>query len=801
MRKYTLFFLLALVGNTVFAQVAEVTVSGSARNRADKTPLAYANVVLKDVKDSVFVTGTVANADGRFTLANVRPGSYLLETSCIGFGNRQQTLYVGSLSAFLNLPPVELVADENLLEEVSITAMAGGIQRDKQVYSLAENISQSGGSVLQSMQNLPGITVQEGKVRLRGSDRVMVLLDGKQTALTGFGSQTGLDNIPASAIDRIEIINNPSARYDAGGTAGIINIVMKKSDRQGFNGKVGLTSGLGALWVRRENLPAIRPQYTATPKINPSLSLNYRKEKINFFVQADNLYTETLNKNEFVTRRYDDGNILRSQLKRNRNTNHLTSKAGFDWFADDQNTLTLSGMYGRETIIDRGDQPMFNADLSQRFRLWQFLEDEVLTTAMATAAFRHAFKEPGHRMDAGFSYTFDREDEKYFYDNHLPASTGTDDFALIADETVYDVNLDYVRPLRHGRMEAGLKFRDRNIPTNMVFHPGENSVLDAGADGWAVYSERIPAVYGNYVFETPKWEAELGLRVEYVRLKYDVTPDHNTYQSDGYHYTQPFPNFRLAYKPTATDRIALSYSRRVDRPGEGDIRIFPKYDDAEIIKVGNPALRPQFTNAIELGYKHDWQAGSFHAAVFHRFADGTITRISSTAPGSTLVYAIAQNAGKSRTTGIEAVWSQKVSSVYRFNLNGNVYRNQIDAFSVENRYPQPNVFSAPAQTAVSGDLKLNHTFAFGNGWNAQLSGVYLAPDIIPQGKTASRFSVDAGLKKSVQRGRGEVFLNVTDVFNTLVISREISGAGFRYDSKDYYETQVLRLGYSFRIGD
>ena len=150
---------------------------------------------------------------------------------------------------------------------------------DKKTFSVKDNVSQSGGSVLQAMQNLPGITVQEGKVQLRGNDKVIVLIDGKQTALTGFGSQTGLDNIPASSIEKIEIINNPSSKYDANGNAGIINIVMKKNKQEGFNGKIGFTSGFGALWVKKENLPGIRPQYTFTPKLNPSLSINYRKAK------------------------------------------------------------------------------------------------------------------------------------------------------------------------------------------------------------------------------------------------------------------------------------------------------------------------------------------------------------------------------------------------------------------------------------------------------------------------------------------------------------------------------------------
>ncbi|MNV14908.1 vitamin B12/cobalamin outer membrane transporter [compost metagenome] len=682
-----------------------------------------------------------------------------------------------------------------------MTAQAGHVSNklDKKIYSVADNISQTGGSVLQTMQNLPGITVQDGKVQLRGNDKVTVLIDGKQTALTGFGSQSGLDNLPSSAIDKIEIINNPSSKYDANGNAGIINIIMKKSNQNGFNGKVGFSSGLGSLWIRKENLPTIRPQYTLTPKINPSVSLNYRKDKVNIFIQADNLYTQTLNKNEFVTRKYEDGTIINSQLKRNRNTNFLTTKAGIDWHIDEQNNLTISGMYGSERIIDRGDQPFFNADISTRLRLWQFLEDELKTTAMATTSYQHKFKDAGHLLNVGFNYTFHREDEKYFYDNYLPSSKGTDSFKLLSDEQVYDVNVDYIKPLKYGRIETGIKVRNRNIPTNMEFKPGANSVLDMDAGGWANYKELIQAVYGNYVFENEKWEAELGLRLEYVKIQYDVNPNHNTYKSDGYNYTQPFPNMRLAYKLNDNNKLSAFYNRRVDRPNEVDIRIFPKYDDAEIIKVGNPGLRPQFTNSVELGYKNTWSKGYFYAAMYHRFADGTITRISSTLPDSKLIYAVFQNAGKSFNTGIETILNQKVSSIYSFNINGNLYRNQINAFTVENLYPEPNTFSADRQTALSGNLKFNNMFRFARGWDGQITAIYLAPDIIPQGKIQSRFSIDAGLKKSVQKGKGELFFNATDLLNTMVIKRKIDGIGFNYTSHDYYETQVLRLGYNYKF--
>jgi outer membrane receptor protein involved in Fe transport len=794
--------LFILFTNTITAQTSNVTLSGMVKESNKKTGLAFVNIALKKSTDSSFVTGTISNEEGRFSFAGIKNGNYFLQFSYSGYLIKTQPVLIGTLSPFLDMGTIELQQDSRQLEEVVVTSKQDEVSNkmDKKSFSVAANISQSGGSVLQALKNLPGITTsQDGKVELRGSDKVAVLIDGKQTALTGFGSQTGLDNIPASAIERIEIINNPSAKYDANGTAGIINIIYKKNKQQDINGKVGLTTGLGALWRKKENLPGIRPQYQVTPKINPSVSLNYRKNKVNAFMQADWLYTETLNKNEFSTRTYDDSTIIHQQLKRNRNTHFLTTKAGIDWNINTQDMLTISGLYGIEKIIDRGDEPFFNGDFSKQERLWQFLEDELKTTIVASAAYQHKFKQAGHLLNIGFNYTFHREDEKYNFVNILPSYTGLDSFKLLSDEHVADFTIDYVKPLKYGRMEGGLKFRYRDIPTNMQFKPGINSPLDVDAGGQATYSEIIPALYGNYVFESKKMEAEIGLRIEYVDLQYKVNPNHNTYKSDGYDYTQPFPNVRLAYKINEQNKISLFYNRRVDRPNEVDIRIFPKYDDAEIIKVGNPALRPQFTNSYELGYKTNLKNGYFYAALYHRSTNGTITRIATQVPPGTLIYTVFQNAGRSYNTGIEMVLQQEFSKTFSFNTNVNIYKNIIDGFTVENKYPVPSIYIAGKETLTSGNIKVNGIFHLLKQTEIQITGIYLAPDIIPQGKIGTRFSVDMGIKKQIQKGKGELFLNASDIFNTLRIRKDLNANGFKLISTDYYETQVIRIGYSYKF--
>ncbi|KQC01980.1 TonB-dependent receptor [Pedobacter sp. Hv1] len=786
----------------VEAQTFKATISGILKDGKSKNIIPYANVVIKNKSDQKFIAGTITDEEGRFKLADIASGTYTIAFSSIGHQNKTQEMTIGTLNAFLDLGEIILTEDAKSLNEITVTAKsADGLseQMDKKTFTLSNNVSQAGGSVLQAMQNLPGVTIQDGKIQLRGNDKVAVLVDGRQNAMTGFGTQTGLDNIPASAIERIEIINNPSAKYDANGNAGIINIIYKKNKQEGFNGKIGLTTGLGALWVRQENLPTIRPQYQATPKINPSISVNYRKNKLNTFLQGDWLYTQTLNRNEFATRTYADGTIINQQVKRNRTTTYTTVKTGIDWNPDEQNSFTISGYFNREKILDRGDIPYFNSNFSQRLRLWQFLEDEVKYTATGSAIYQHKFKQPGHLLNAGFNYTWHREDEKYFFTNIMPTFTGEDSFKLLSDEHVADFNLDYIKPLKQGRIETGLKLRRRTIPTNMEFFPGLNSPIDVNAGGWADYKETIPAVYANYILESNHFELEAGLRFEYVKVQYDVNPNHNTYQSDGYDYARPFPNLRFAYKINDQNKLSVFFNRRVDRPNEVDIRIFPKYDEPELLKVGNPTLRPQFTNTYELGHRLTWKKGSIFTSLYHKEIDATITRIATAVPGSTILYNIFQNAGRSYNTGAELMLQQELTSWFSFNASVAVYQNTIKAFSITNKYPVPTVYQMGEEKITSGNAKVNGMFKLPKQTQFQLSAVYLAKDIVPQGTIGARFSMDMGFKKQIQKGKGELFLNGTDILNTLKIKREIQGNGFTLKSTDYLETQVFRIGYSYKF--
>jgi len=787
---------------TSFAQQDGVTVTGTIRDQADKTRLSFVNVLLFQSSDSSFVQGVMTDGDGQFTMEKIKSGEYFLNISFLGFQEENIPVRVGRLSPFLDLGTLYLSEGSEMLDEVLVTGRREEVASnlDRKSILIEDNISQLGGSVLQAMANLPGVTIdRDGKVVLRGSDQVAVLIDGKQTALTGFGEQQALDNIPASAVERIEIINNPSARYDATGMAGIVNIIFKKETREGWNGKVGLTTGLGALGEKRENLPGIRDQYRFTPKVNPSASVNYKKDQINFFFMGDVLYHQQMMRNEFITRTYEDGRVINQQFLENRTQPIYNLKTGLDWSPNEKNLFTFSGLFNYRAYIDLGDLPYFDGASGERVRLWQYYEEEVNQTLLASIAHKYQFKQPGRTLETTFNYSFRRKDEVFYFDNFIPSGIGTDTTSLIADENVYDLTVDYTRPLRSGRYELGTKQRARIFPNFITFTPGINSILDPTLAGSAEYREWLSAIYGNYVWESPHFEIEAGLRVEYAQIDYLVDPNHSVYESDGFSYLEPFPNLRLAWLISDNSNLSLFYNRRVDRPEEKALRVFPTYADPEILRLGNPTLIPQFSQSMELGYKRSWNNGYIYGAAYYRYLQNILTFIITSLPESTNLASIDQNAGNGTNIGIEAIYNQQLYAWLKMDINTNIYRNVINAFTIVNAYPTNTPFSMEEQRAISGNIKANFQVKLPHLTTLQITGIYLAPDLVPQGTIDARYALDFGIKRSIQSGRGELFMNVTDLFNTMIMRYELMGTDFRFRSTDYFETQAVRIGYQYRF--
>ncbi len=787
---------------STFAQINDAVVSGVVRHEQSKELLPYVNVVLND-NEGEFLTGTITNEDGIFSIDGLSTGDYTVIVSFMGFSDQVVPLHVGNLNRFLDLGTISLSETSMQLDELTVTARAMEVssKMDKKTFSVEDNLSQQGGSVLQLMQNLPGVTIdRDGKVFLRGSDKVTILVDGKQTAITGMGSQSGLDNIPASAIASVEIINNPSARYDASGMAGIVNIIFKKDQEFGWNGKAGLMLGVGALAEKEPNLSNIRKQYSFTPKVNPSFSSNYKREKTNVFVQADLLYHKQMMKNEFTLRSYDNGDVVHQQFLENRTQPIYNIKAGVDYNPNKRNAFTFSTLFNYREYTDLGDLPYDDID-GNRMRLWQYYENEVNQTLFATIMHKHSFTQPGHSLTSSFNYSFRRKDEVFNFTNreYNPDLFGTDTTGLLADEHIFDLTVDYTKPLKSGRFEIGTKQRARNFPNDIYFKPGENTILDLTLSGSAEYREWLSAVYGTYIYELKKFELEAGLRVEYAKVDYLVDPSHSVYSSTGFDYVDPFPNVRATWIINDNSRISLFYNRRVDRPEEKDLRTFPTYASPEILSMGNPNLKPQFTQSVELGYRQSWIGGYFYSSAYHRMSTNILTKIITEVPMSNRLAEVNQNADKGQNTGVELVLDQELGSKLRLNANGNIYRNNIGAFTIVNAYPNNVTYVGKKQNIITGNAKVNLTAKIWKDTELQLTGIYLAKDIIPQGKILARYSIDAGLTKKIQNGKGELFINASDILNTLVMRQEIEGTTFNLVSDDYYETQVVRVGYQYRF--
>ncbi len=451
MKLHSILFLIFIAILPSFATETAV-ISGRVIEFETKSPVPFANVVLLDKTDNNITIGTITDTEGRFVLRGIYEGDYLLSVSFVGYETKTLPVMVGKLNNIFNVGRVEIKTSAASLDEVVVSArkeiVSAGL--DKKSFNIENNISQAGGSVMDAMRNIPGVTVDpEGKVLLRGSDKVTVLIDGKQSSLTGFGNQKGLENIPASNIEKIEIINNPSTKYDAKGLAGIINIIYKKERKTGFNGDFGLNVGVGELTTRKENLPDIMDKYSFTPKLNPAININYRSKNYNLFLQTDGLVRKKVNTNEFTTRNYKNGNPdIISQFLENRSQELYNIKGGFDWYINESNKLTLYALFEDEYHIDRGHVPYDYVSNGKLKRFWTWAEDENTRFINYGANYVHNFTQLGHSLEAGFVYTNGGENELFPLTDSSAVRNSIDQTHLLVNEIVTNVNVDYVRPMR-----------------------------------------------------------------------------------------------------------------------------------------------------------------------------------------------------------------------------------------------------------------------------------------------------------------------------------------------------------------
>ncbi len=800
------FLVLAIVVSFAAHAQQDVTVAGRVIGRGTEQTLPFATVTVTRAVDGAVVAGALADESGRFVLTGLPRGQYTVTSTFLGYAPESVQLLIGERNDNYDLGDIEL-ATVGGVDEIIVSAQRQVLEAnlDRRVFDLGQSFGQATGSVLDAMRGLPGVTInQDGQVLLRGSDRVAVLIDGKQSGLTGLGNQSGLDSIPAGSIATIEIINNPSAAYDAAGMAGVINIVYKKDLEEGLQTDVGLTASVGQLSRRRDDLPTDLGSFSSNPKLSPRVNIvNNNGDGGGFFMQAEVLFQEDLPNNEFTTRYYDDGTVTFSQVPENREQTQVVVRGGLNRQLDDQRSLTFSSLFDFEEHKDVAQVPYIDGATQQRYRFWFWEEREKTGHLNLVLDYKREFEQPGHELSFSAQYTRGWEDEAYFLNDRSALRNSQDETHLDAIENTLPLQVDYVRPLSSGRIETGAKIQRRWIPVDYNVNRGVDTVIYPGLGEWSKWGEDIYAGYVNYVHEKARYAVEAGLRVEQTDVYYDLPPENIYYtQSDEYDYFEPFPNVRLTWNVDDSNRLAWHYANRVDRPGEPELRIFAKYDDPELLKVGNPYLRPQFTQSQELSYERLWARGSAIVSLYRREIDDPFTRvfaIDNSNPSYSIVNRIYQNVGSGTNTGIEVLFNRDVGERWRLSGSANVYENVIDAAQTTLLFPVQRPFAVPRTEDSTWDMKLNSLLRLPNGIEAQLSFVYYAAKNIAQGREAARSSVDIGFKKPVFDARAELVVSVSDLFNEFGLRQEISGDGFDAVYENFFESQVVSVGLNYEF--
>jgi outer membrane receptor protein involved in Fe transport len=786
------------------AAAQDAVLSGRVVDSATGAPIGFASVVVE--RTGAAQTGTLSGENGRFVLKGLAPGAYKIHISFPGYHAAAGDVVVSTLNQAYDFGDVKLERLEGVREEVTVTAEAlRAAGTNTQMFSLADGPLPATGTILDALKTLPGVTVdQDGKVSLRGSDQVAILIDGRQSSLTGFGSQRGLDSVSAANVEAIEIINNPSARFDAAGMAGIINIIYKQEQQLGLAGDFGVGLGMGQFTKQRDDLPTELGSFSTNGKFVPSINLNYRTPRVRSFLQADVLFQDDLPNNEFTTRFYDDGRVIESQVPENREQYHYTIRLGADVKVNNTTAMTMSGIYDFERHIDVAQVPFILRSTGELERFWFWREEEDTGFINANLDLKKQFTPPGHSLGINLQYTRGLEDEAYFLNEISPVRVGTDATHLIAAEHTLPLSIDYTRPMRSGRLELGTKLQRRWIPVTYTVERGRQSVIYQGLGDFSEWDENIFAGYANLIRITPRYTLEGGVRVEETQVSYTI-PDENIYYpgSDAYDYFEAFPNVKLTYNLGSANRVVAAYNRRVDRPGEPELRIFPKYDDPELLKVGNPFLRPQFTHAYEAGYSRLWTGGSASAALYHRDITDSFLRvfaIDDSNPQYDIVNRVYENAGNSRQTGVQLLFNQDLfGNRWRLSANVNAFRNDIDAVATMLLFPTERPLTLASSRDNTWDLMVNNVIQLPRQGELSASYIYYGERNIPQGVQLARSSVDVAAKAPLVNDRAELVFTFTDLFNGFAIQHDLIGNGFRALYQNFLETQVATVGLKVRF--
>ena len=763
-----------------------------------RSPLENATAELLRAKDSSLVKTALSTTAGLAEFDRIAEGRYLLRISMVNFETFLSAPFeITAEQNIISLPAVNLARSAaTQLQGVTVTARKPFIQKltDRIVVNVENSIVSAGSSAMDVLERSPGVTIDQNDVLgLRGRQGVIVMIDGKPTAMSGADLANYLRGLPSSAIERIDIITNPSAKYDAAGNSGIIDIRMKKDQRLGYNGTATAGYGQGIY-----------------PKANAGTTFNYRNKTLNLFGSYNYAYRENLNHLILDRNFFDNGIFAGADKKDNYSKmpfNSHTARVGADFFPS-KNTIIgfvvnsnfnhfTRNNTNNSTVINEFKQPSYT------FRT-QASNDDHFRNTVANINLKHNFDSLGKELTADVDYgvynsnSLSLTPTQYY---NLDGSPRGAHYILKGDQdgrlTLKTAKVDYVNPLKKGaKFEAGFKTSFVSSDNDARFFDVSESVPknDTNKTNRFFYDENNNAAYLNFSKEFKKFNVQVGLRGEQTNVKTLQAIGNQAWDTS---YLQLFPSAFFNYKLKEDHTVGLSVSRRIDRPGYGQLNPFLFLIDVTTYATGNPGLLPQITWSYEASYTLKNLNFTLGYSRTNNPMNIVIVRFNDVFPhlqqSENVTVQIPVNLESSEYMGLSVSAPVRISKWWNMINNANVYYNSFHG----------NLGGAALnEGAPAADVRTNNTFTFKKGWTAELNANYSTGGRYGYMVSRPQWGLAAGVQKTVLKSKGTIRLNVTDIFWT-----NLPRATITYDNKyieywhAYRESRVANLSFTYRFGN
>lgn len=765
-------------------------INGKVIDKNTQQPIPYVNISV--MENSKIITGGITQENGNFNIKGLALKKYIIEVQFIGYKKITQEVTLSENNKTVNLNTIAIEEEAVQLAGVEIVKERSTIEQkiDRKVVNVGKDLIASGNTASEILNNVPTVSVdpQTKELSLRGNSNVRVLIDGKPSNID---AAQLLQQIPSSSIKQIELITNPSAKYNPEGMSGIINIILHKNSREGFNGSInsGVTFGI-------------------TPKTNSALNLNYKVGKVNFYTNYG--FNHGKNANEGYINSYQPLFENKQEFGgSNLNTSHLV-KFGMDYYIDEKNTLSF---YTNQNIVNGGGNGFTDINYTnpagRDSRQLSFSENDNYTQTY-DLAYKHDFTKKGETLDfqANFSNTDSPEYSDYLFNQVNPTSTRITTNDIERNTDFLQINLDYVNPLSETvKLEVGAETRIQKITNNFdetISEPSE--AYNRIGNSNFVFTRNIHSFYTNIGKQWKKWSVQAGVRLEQYEIDGDfenvvssTTPseninDQSTIEDDIFAI---YPSLFFNYKASDKDSFNFNFSRRVDRPSIGQISPIREWTTPLVESRGNPALEPQFTNSFEVNYTRTTKIGSVTAGVFYRQINDEIGRVIYKNPDNVNQDIISyDNFDDNNTVGTEISANLKLATWWSVNASSDAYFRTVKG-TVQNANTQAQ--ERAEADVVAFNIRMNHNFVANKKLRFNLFAMYRGRDLGLQFEREPMYRMDIGSTYTILKGKGSITARFNDVFETMNFAFD-GNIPYRQTGAFYWESQTFYVGFNYMFG-